>query len=619
MDEQTKLNIKNYIIQYRNLYPKESIINKLKENGLQEYEINELYNEIDYETPTQQTNNTYQKKDLSNVTDYKEKSSSRFAVYGIIILLSIGLGTFGFFYFNNNSDSTSSTTNQLSNQNQQNEEEIFLPVCEENLNCNDNILSTSDHCFTKRNACVNIPIMMCINNDNYCPPSCTSSEDNDCENDYYKYKDNILEYKMNYYDNWNMTRDLSNLEVSYEIDENNLMLIMILKNDINGTLEEIGNLYITSYEDELENFNLNEKGYDYENDLEYYYVRATVEINNSIFVLKTRFFESYDNYIYSVNSIYNFTDPKLIKQIEDMEESFSFYNASIEKDKLNNKYKSLEKPFLWKIEHENYTHSHIFGTIHLTKSALFNFTDYMDEAILSSSGVYTELILNQNLMNQMVTMVTLEEEESLKEMIPKKLYEDIDNLLQEIYMSLELFDNIKIWALEQLLQTLIQSSTVEENQILDSYISGIASDNLIDVGPLEKLEEQIEVFDSLSTEEQIYMLNQTYYNVMHFLKSGYSPDSTLYELYMSGNETLMEFYLHNYQKAYASEYDAELLDKIYNTLLYKRNGVMAERIINKITENNKTYFFTMGVGHLVGDSSVNEILKENNFKLTRIR
>jgi uncharacterized protein YbaP (TraB family) len=150
------------------------------------------------------------------------------------------------------------------------------------------------------------------------------------------------------------------------------------------------------------------------------------------------------------------------------------------------------------------------------------------------------------------------------------------------------------------------------------YISGFASDNLIDTGVLEKIDEQIEIYDSLTIEEQVYMLEQTLYDVTHYIKSGYSVDNTIYELYMTGNETLIEYYLLHYFDTVSTEEEKELSNKINDIMIHKRNDKMSERIIERIKDNNKTYFFTMGVGHLVGNTSILETLKENDFTITRV-
>ncbi|MFZ6036396.1 MAG: Ig-like domain-containing protein [Patescibacteria group bacterium] len=55
-------------------------------------------------------------------------------------------------------------------------------TCTSNSECNDNDPSTSDTCSTTTcpAICTNTVITQCLNNDDYCPSSCTSANDSDC-------------------------------------------------------------------------------------------------------------------------------------------------------------------------------------------------------------------------------------------------------------------------------------------------------------------------------------------------------------------------------------------------------------------------------------------------------
>jgi hypothetical protein len=370
MDDITKQNIKNYIQQYKNIYPKESISQRLIQSGITQNEIDSIYNEIDSQVSNQPTQSPpYQKKDLSNVTEYREKNNSSYAIYGLIILVLISIGTFAFFMLTNYNTEENSNQEELINQQQALKQEILTPVCNTDNDCNDNLFSTSDHCFSEKNACVNIPIMICIDNDNYCPQLCTKVEDSDCDNEYYNYKDSYFAFQSNYYDNWNISKDLTEQEFYFE-HNHNYILISFTDYDSLENEEEMIDRMIEYYSSLVDNFTYTEKGYNSDNKPPYAYLKYNLELNSSSYIVENRIFFYNDEILFIHQTLHNFTDEKLINQIEDMKNSFKFYNATNDTS-LKDKYKQLDKPFLWKIEHENYTHSHIFGTIHLTKSALF--------------------------------------------------------------------------------------------------------------------------------------------------------------------------------------------------------------------------------------------------------
>lgn len=54
-------------------------------------------------------------------------------------------------------------------------------ACETDADCDDELAATKDMCLgSPDKVCLNLPILSCIPDDGYCPPSCTSATDSDC-------------------------------------------------------------------------------------------------------------------------------------------------------------------------------------------------------------------------------------------------------------------------------------------------------------------------------------------------------------------------------------------------------------------------------------------------------
>ena len=56
----------------------------------------------------------------------------------------------------------------------------ILDECQDDSECDDGDVSTRDECSGSPKVCVNTPITDCISGDGYCPPGCHLSDDNDC-------------------------------------------------------------------------------------------------------------------------------------------------------------------------------------------------------------------------------------------------------------------------------------------------------------------------------------------------------------------------------------------------------------------------------------------------------
>jgi uncharacterized protein YbaP (TraB family) len=55
-------------------------------------------------------------------------------------------------------------------------------------------------------------------------------------------------------------------------------------------------------------------------------------------------------------------------------------------------------------------------------------------------------------------------------------------------------------------------------------------------------------------------------------------------------------------------------------LLYRRNAIMAERIIKRLRDHpNTSYFFAVGAAHLQGNRGLIAALEKAGFRLTRVQ
>ncbi len=123
------------------------------------------------------------------------------------------------------------------------------------------------------------------------------------------------------------------------------------------------------------------------------------------------------------------------------------------------------------------------------------------------------------------------------------------------------------------------------------------------------------MFDGLSDEKQVRMLEQTLDLLDQFKAEGRDPIEHLLAAYLSGDEKKM-------LAAMLETYDPEneLDKKLMKRLFTDRNATMSDRIAKKIEAGRgKSFFFAIGAGHLVGAEGMVAKLRARGLAIERVR
>lgn len=121
---------------------------------------------------------------------------------------------------------------------------------------------------------------------------------------------------------------------------------------------------------------------------------------------------------------------------------------------------------------------------------------------------------------------------------------------------------------------------------------------------LETLEQQLAVFDDLPLAEQRQLLEQT----LQELNASATAIGALVEAWRDGDLAALEAALNSEMNRSAGLYEA---------LVARRNRLWVDRIAELI-ETREAYLVVVGALHLVGESSLVELLRQKGYELTRI-
>lgn len=270
-------------------------------------------------------------------------------------------------------------------------------------------------------------------------------------------------------------------------------------------------------------------------------------------------------------------------------------------------------PFLWRIEGDN--PSYLFGSIHLADESILTLPDIVIEAIDEVDVIYTEIKMDQETQIKSAQLSMLPSGQTLDDLLSQDVASRLDSYLRTKGLSSSAYAPYKVWVVTVNIALLDELENLLENPSLDQYIWSLATSKGKDTAGLETIEAQIDIFDSLSLEEQIDMLNDTLDALEEYANSGESITDDMKDAYIEGDlEVLQDLMFSDFEE------NDPLYAKFKSLILTDRNYNMTQHITQLITDNpSNQYFFTIGAGHYYGDDGLIELLEDEGFTITRVQ
>lgn len=265
------------------------------------------------------------------------------------------------------------------------------------------------------------------------------------------------------------------------------------------------------------------------------------------------------------------------------------------------------RPLLWSLGSP--PTSYLFGTIHIADPRVTTLPPAVAIAFESSDEVRTEIPLDAASMAQIAQGLMLPEEQTLSDVLPEALLERIAAFLEEQGLSLEPFERLKPWVLASMLSILEAQESMLQMP-LDQILYERAVDAGKSVGGLETIEEQLSILDSLNPQEEVALLEET----LEMLQTDADYIETLIQLYLSGDAEALLKMVYEF-----GEEGDPLAQKYGQRLVEDRNAVMAQRIQTLLRQQpDRRFFFAVGAGHLGGDQSIIQLLRDGGLILERV-
>ena len=270
-------------------------------------------------------------------------------------------------------------------------------------------------------------------------------------------------------------------------------------------------------------------------------------------------------------------------------------------------------PFLWKAtgEHTFY----LFGTIHLPDPRITALPTEVTQALSHATAFYAELDLSESNIVEIAQLMWLPEGKTLFDLLPKETQTRVGELLRSINseINLEMFSNQKVWALAVTLTLLEQQLKHPGQPPLDIVLYEKASKDGKITGGLETIHEQMSIFEELTVDEQIRLLNDTVEFMEQAMQQQDSITDKSVQAYLHGDLDKLMKYLMSYMK------DEQFYDDLLKKLMDDRNIRMTDTILSLVDQNpDEVFFFAIGAGHFWGKVSINSLLEKNGYLIEQV-
>lgn len=263
------------------------------------------------------------------------------------------------------------------------------------------------------------------------------------------------------------------------------------------------------------------------------------------------------------------------------------------------------KGLLWKIEKQGIKESYLYGTMHVSDERVTHLAPEVEAAFNQADHFVMEMLLNFKATGYVASASFFNNGQTLEDIMDHIEYKQLIALLKKRnYMSESMVRNMKPWAVLMILMMPLEQKM---GSILDMQLYRRAIQEKMQVSGLESAKEQVDIFDGLEMQDQLWLLNQSVENID--LNDAQIP--LMLNAYLQRDlQALVKI-----QESSMVD-DSDVDDRFMLELLDKRNVRMVKRLQPILQQGNA--FIAIGALHLPGATGVLALLEERGYVVSSI-
>ena len=264
----------------------------------------------------------------------------------------------------------------------------------------------------------------------------------------------------------------------------------------------------------------------------------------------------------------------------------------------------LEKSLLWKISGNGLKKpSYLFGTIHLTCDTSLDANTL--NALETTEQLYLELDMDdKSIQMKLMKLMMMKDGAKLSTLLSPEDFKILDEFMKKnLNMSAKLFDSFKPFMISSMLFPKMLDC---KSQSVESELMKITKEQNEEVFGLEKVEDQMKVFDAIPYQDQADELLKTIKDDLKKDKKEMNEMMTIYQNKdIEGMLKMMD------------DSDNKITSENQDVLLNNRNKNWIPIMVK--TMKDKATFFGVGAGHLAGEEGVIKLLRKQGYKVEAVK
>ncbi|MBO5423259.1 MAG: TraB/GumN family protein [Fibrobacteraceae bacterium] len=269
---------------------------------------------------------------------------------------------------------------------------------------------------------------------------------------------------------------------------------------------------------------------------------------------------------------------------------------------------------LWKVSDEN-SSVWLFGSIHFADSSFYPLPSEIENAFRNSTALAVEMDISDSETQEKTAEEFLKEGmftdgRTLKDVLPDSLWKTLDSISTTLGMKTENFLPMRPWSAATLIASAAIASTgIQQELGIDMVMLDSAYAQGKEIIALETPEEQVESLSKSEGSEET--------DGIAYLESTFREYSKLDQMIKEVISAWKRADVVSLQKSLSADQNMNESEKRLNERMFnQRNKKMKKEILNFL-ENDKQVFVVVGVGHLILENNLLEMLSENGLKIQR--
>lgn len=288
--------------------------------------------------------------------------------------------------------------------------------------------------------------------------------------------------------------------------------------------------------------------------------------------------------------------------------------------------KKFATPLLYEVTKKGSENKiYLFGSIHVADDRVYPMQDKIIEAYKNSDYLAVEFDLikyEKDLQEQIDTMTLLAYSDGTT--IKEHMYEDSYNLMVNYLKENKMYNSLYDYYKPALFYSLISNvqaikSELDAEKGIDMYFLEKAKKDKKEIIELESAMYQYNMLASFPDEMYDYMIKYSILNDEYMVES----TKKLYEAWLVGNvDDIIMYSMGEDEYVEQGTYDEyknvdSLMEDYNEKLIYVRNREMTEKI-DDYFKDDKDIFLVVGIGHIVGEDGIVDLLTELDYNINLI-